>query len=103
MQIFIRLCNNQLLSYYDENNDNTIGEIKKYIFKRTKIPSTWQRFVMGSKPFYENSLKYKEIPLHKDSTLNMYLKWHGVGCNCKSCLNKGMLLRNGKRLNFNNL
>ena len=51
MQIFIRLCNNQLLSYYDENNDNTIGEIKKYIFKRTKIPSTWQRFVMGSKPF----------------------------------------------------
>tara|TARA_B100001057_G_C22773878_1_gene920803 strand:- start:238 stop:540 length:303 start_codon:yes stop_codon:yes gene_type:complete len=98
MQLFVRLCNNRLLSYYDETNKKSLCALKKFVFKKSKIPRTWQRFVFNGKTFFDDNIKYEDIPLYNDSTLEMHLKWHGTGCLCDSCLEKGMLLRNGKRL-----
>ena len=98
MQLFVRLCNHRLLCYYDETNTKTLGALKKFVFKRSNIPSTWQRFVFNGKTFFDDNIKYSDIPVQNDSTIEMHLKWHGTGCLCKNCLERGMLLRNGKRL-----
>ena len=98
MQIFIRGPNNKTFSF-DCNKDTKIEDVKKFIFKKTKIPRTWQYYLVNCKTIYNDNSTLEDNNIDNETTLHLLLKWHGVGCDCKSCLKKGMLLRNGKQIN----
>lgn len=99
IQIFIKdLSCNKYHTFFCDSMDVKLSELKKYIYKKTKLPSTWQRYVYGSKPIYNNSSTLKEFNMQNESTIYMFLRFHGVGCECDWCPNQGILLRSGKRL-----
>ena len=99
-QLFIRLVGNNTLTFSSPNSNVTSTDIGKFVFKKTGLPTTWQRFTYSHNQFYgyikENIQKFN---IQNLSTIHLHYSFHGIGCNCKTCLNKGMLLRNGKRLN----
>ena len=41
---------------FDIDKNTNVADMKRFIFKRTNLPSTWQRFVLCGKGFYENNL-----------------------------------------------
>jgi hypothetical protein len=97
-QIFIKMPRGNTLTF-TINNCTNIENLKKFIFKRTNLPSTWQRFIYCGKSFYKNELNLTyDLNIQKESTIHVMLKFHGVGCSCKNCLSKNILLRNGKRI-----
>lgn len=98
MQIFIKDTYGKTF-VYDCNSNNTLGELKKFVYKKTGLPRTWQRFVFGTNYFNKSEQTFEELLIGAEATLHLMLKWHGVGCHCggEKCLT--MLLRSGKRLN----
>lgn len=97
-QIFVKMPAGNTLTFTMKNSTN-VGQLKTFIFKRTGLPSTWQRFVYSGKPFDKNNLNLMDdINIRKEATIHLLLRFHGVGCNCEQCLYSSALLRNGKRL-----
>ena len=98
-QIFIKLLNGKHLSFWKENkSDYTVKKLKSEIFKKTKLPSTWQYFTYSGKPFSDNDLHLlNDLYIPKEATIHLLLRWHGVGCPCPGC-NHIMTLRNNKKI-----
>ena len=98
-QIFIKLLSGKHLSFWKENkSEYTVKKLKNEIFKKTKLPSTWQYFVYNGKPFSDNNLHLlNDLNIQKEATLHLLLRWHGVGCPCPAC-NHIMILRNNKKI-----
>lgn len=97
-QIFVKMPAGNTLTFTMKKSTN-VGQLKNFIFKRTGLPSTWQRFVYSGKPFDKNNLNLiDDINIRKEATIHLLLRFHGVGCNCERCLYSSALLRNGKRL-----
>ena len=98
-QIFIKLLSGKHLSFWKENkSEYTVKKLKNEIFKKTKLPSTWQYFVYNGKPFSDNDLHLlNDLNIQKEATLHLLLRWHGVGCSCPGC-NHIMTLRNNKKI-----
>jgi len=98
MQVFIKGIDSQNITF-DCNENTTLYELKKFVFKKKKIPSTCQYFVVDGRNISHDEYKtFKELNITKEATIHLLLKWHGIGCICNPCMNKPMLLRNGKRL-----
>lgn len=100
MQIFIR-DTYWKTHVFDCKPQTTLHELKTFIYKQTGLPRTWQRFVYGGKNVYSGKYTLQELKIDSEASLQLLLKWHGVGCTCggKKCSN--MLLRNGKRIGVN--
>ena len=96
-QLFIKLTNGKYLSFHKENIcDYTVKNLKYEIFKKDKLPSTWQRFVYSGKSFVDNNLHLlNDLHIPHEGTIHLLLRWHGVGCQCGLCQYK-MILRNNK-------
>ena len=97
MQIFIKLPKgNHIVLDIDDNT--TVGNLKKLIFKKSGLPSTWQSLLFNGKSMngINNLIGYYNII--KESTILVKLKFHGVGCRCQYCMGRHILLRSGKRL-----
>ena len=97
MQIFIRGLYNNFYAF-DCDKNTKLEELKIFLFKKTGLPRTWQYFIFNCKSIYDGNLTISDYNIDNEATLHLLLKWHGIGCNCQSCLKKGMLLRNGKRV-----
>jgi hypothetical protein len=97
MQIFIKLPKGNHI-VLNVNNNTRVDNLKKLIFKKTGLPSTWQSLLFNGKSMDDinNLLSYYNII--KESTIIVKLKFHGVGCRCHYCTWRHILLRNGKRL-----
>ena len=54
-QIFVKMPVGNTLTF-DIDNSTTVRDLKKFIFRRTNLPSTWQRFVCNGKAFDKNHL-----------------------------------------------
>ena len=99
IQLFIRLIGNNTLTFLSHKETITSADIGKFVFKKTGLPTTWQRFVYSHYQFYGNKKEdLKKFNIQNLSTIHLYYRFHGIGCNCQSCFNRGILLRNGKRL-----
>jgi hypothetical protein len=97
-QIFVKMPAGNTLTF-DIDNSTTVGDLKKFIFRRTNLPSTWQRFVCNGKAFDKNHLNLiYDLDIKKECTLHAFLRFHGVGCKCETCPSKNILLRSGKRV-----
>jgi len=97
-QIFIKTCDNTL-TFISENNQIKADDIGKFVFKRTGLPRTWQRFLYSGRQFYGiDDIYLTKFGVQNESTIHLHLTFHGVNCNCETCMEKGILLRNGKRL-----
>ena len=98
-QIFIKTLTGTTLSFWFEDlNVYTVKNLKQFIFKKIKLPSTWQRFIYSGKNFSDNSLHLlNDLHIPKEATIQLLLRWHGVGCSCAGC-NHIMTLRNNKKI-----
>jgi hypothetical protein len=99
-QIFIILMGGNTLTFSSPTSNITSTEIGKFVFKKTGLPTTWQRFTYSHYQFYGNKEeKIQKFHIQNLSTIHLHYTFHGTGCSCNTCYNKGILLRNGKRLN----
>jgi len=73
-----------------------MGELKKRLFARTNFPTTRQRYVYNGHPLRDD-ITVESLGMLHGSTVHVMLRWHGVGCHCRSC-KKCILLRNGTRI-----
>ena len=84
-QIFLKMPGGNTLTFDIDKNTN-VADMKRFIFKRTNLPSTWQRFVLCGKGFYENNLNLiTDLGISKENTIWVFIKFHGVGCRCPKC------------------
>ena len=93
LQIFFRMPGGNNVTIDVASQSTTVADLKKKLHARTNLPSTCQLFVYNGRPVRKDAT-VESMGVKHGSTIHVHLKWHGVGCACRSCTGR-MLLRDG--------